>query len=214
MPNIQHKARWSRNELPKKTEQKWSDIIHSLVEMNCPIDEEGGEVTPHIVPFSFEAKKKLYAWQEEHARLWDAEANETLVSIYCKLEIYIIRFCLIIQLARWSCHEVDKQCIDETSVDRAIALTEYFRSIAQQVQAVMECNQLNQQQRQLLIELPTRFQKAEALRIGEHLGFKERAVKDFLSRNIGTLFSKVRHGQYKKINVEPAHFPHYPHFWS
>lgn len=132
MPNIQQKARWSRNELPENTEQDWSDIIHTLVEMDCPIDEEG-EVTPHIVPFSFEAKKKLYAWQEEHARLCDSEANEALVGIYCKLEIYIIRFCLIIQLARWSCQEEDKQSIDKTSVERAIALTEDFRSMAQLV---------------------------------------------------------------------------------
>lgn len=200
MPNIQQKARWSRHELPENTEQEWADIIHTLTKMNCPIDEEG-EVTPHIVPFSFEAKRKLYAWQEEHARLCDNEANETLLGIYCKLEIYIIRFCLIIQLARWSCDEADKQCIDETSVERAIALTEYFRFMAQQVQAVMECNQLNQQQRQLLLELPQLFQTAEALLIGERLGMKERAIKDFLSRNIGSLFSKERHGQYKKINV-------------
>lgn len=162
MPNIQQKARWSRHELPENTEHEWSDIIHTLVEMDCPLDEEG-EVTPHIVPFSFEAKKRLYTWQEEHARLCDTETNEALVGIYCKLEIYIIRFCLIIQLARWSCGEADKGSIDETSVKRAIALTEYFRSMAQQVQVVMECNQLNQQQRQLLIELPSRFQTAEAL---------------------------------------------------
>lgn len=199
MPNIQQKARWSKHELPETTEQEWANIIRTLIEMNCPIDEEG-EVTPHIIPFTFEAKKKLYAWQEEHARLCDSEANETLVGIYCKLEIYIIRFCLIIQIARWSCHEADKQSIDETTVERAIALTEYFRSMAQQVQAVMGCNQLNQQQRQLLIELPLRFQTAEALQVGERLGFKERAVKDFLSRNIGTLFTKEKHGRYKKIH--------------
>lgn len=200
MPNIQLKARWSRNELPENTEQEWSDIIRTLVEIDCPLDSEG-EVTPYIVPFSFEAKSKIYAWQEEHARICDSEANETLVGIYCKLEIYIIRFCLIIQLARWSCQEADKQSIDATSVEKAIALTEYFRSMAQQVQVVMECNQLNQQQRQLLIELPSRFQTAEALQIGDRLGFKERAIKDFLSRNIGTLFTKERHGLYKKINV-------------
>ena len=200
MPNLQQKARWSRNELLENTEQEWSDIIRILVEIDCPLDSEG-EVTPHIVPFSFEAKSRLYAWQEEHARICDTEANETLVGIYCKLEIYIIRFCLIIQLARWSCQEADKQSIDATSVEKAIALTEYFRSMAQQVQVVMEYNQLNQQQRHLLIELPSRFQTAEALQIGDRLGFKERAIKDFLSRNIGTLFTKERHGQYKKINV-------------
>ena len=35
-----------------------------------------------------------------NARQCDLETNDALVGIYCKLEIYIIRFCLIIQLAR------------------------------------------------------------------------------------------------------------------
>ena len=61
--------------------------------------------------------------------------------------------------------------------------------------------QLTLQQQQLLAELPVSFQTAEALSIAERLGMKERAFKDFLSRNIGYLFTKERHGLYHKINV-------------
>lgn len=62
-----------------------------------------GILLPEIIPFAEDAKARLYVWQEEHAKLCDTESNETLVGVYCKLEVYVIRFCLIIQIARWVC---------------------------------------------------------------------------------------------------------------
>lgn len=201
IPNLQQKARWCKTELPEDTEKRWGGIIRRLIDLPCAKDEEG-EVTPEIIPFEEEAKARLYMWQEEHARLCDTEANEVLVGVYCKLEIYIIRFCLIIQLARWVCGESEKSAIDLISVERAITLIDYFRDSAQQVQTVMDCTQLTQQQRQFLTELPESFQTAEALLIAERIGIKERAFKDFLSRNIGTLFTKERHGVYRKLGLQ------------
>ncbi|WP_304295673.1 DUF3987 domain-containing protein [Porphyromonas gulae] len=201
MPNLQQKARWSKTELPEDTEKRWGGIIRRLIDLPCAKDEEG-EVSPEIIPFEEDAKARLYMWREEHARLCDTEANEVLVGVYCKLEIYIIRFCLIIQLARWVCGESEKSAIDLISVERAITLIDYFRDSAQQVQTVMDCTQLTQQQRQLLTELPESFQTAEALLIAERIGIKERAFKDFLSRNIGTLFTKERHGVYRKLGLQ------------
>ena len=144
---------------------------------------------------------RLFPLKKMHAQLCDTEANEVLVGVYCKLEIYIIRFCLIIQLARWVCGESEKSAIDLTSVERAITLTEYFRHSAQQVHAEIAGVQLTQQQQQLFAELPASFQTAEALSIAQKLGMKERAFKDFLSRNIGHLFAKERHGLYHKLNM-------------
>ncbi len=200
MPNLQQKARWSKTELPEDTEKRWGGIIRRLIDLPCAKDEER-EVTPEIIPFEEEAKARLYMWQEEHARLCDTEVNEVLVGVYCKLEIYIIRFCLIIQLARWVCGESEKSAIDLISVERAITLIDYFRDSAQQVQTVMDCTQLTQQQRQFLTELPESFQTAEALLTAKRIGIKERAFKDFLSRNIGYFFAKERHGLYHKLNV-------------
>lgn len=200
MPNLQQKARWSRTELPESTEGRWASIIQQLIEMPCSKDEDG-ELLPEIIPFTEDAKARLYMWQEEHARLCDTEPNETLVGVYCKLEVYVIRFCLIIQIARWACSEGEKNEIDLISVERAITLTEYFRHSAQRVHSEIAGVQLTLQQQQLLAELPVSFQTAEALSIAERLGMKERAFKDFLSRNIGHLFAKERHGLYHKINV-------------
>lgn len=42
----------------------------------------------------------------------DNLGNEKLLGIYCKLEIYIIRFCLVIQITRWLCGECSKDQVD------------------------------------------------------------------------------------------------------
>lgn len=166
MPNLQQKARWSKTELLESAEGRWSSIIQQLIEMPCSKDEEG-ELLPEIIPFAEDAKFRLYMWQEEHTKLCDTEPNKTLVGVYCKLEVYVIRFCLIIQMARWACSEGDKTEIDLVSMERAVTLTEYSRQSAQQVHSEIPGVQLTQQQQQLLSELPGSFQTAKALSISE-----------------------------------------------
>lgn len=112
------------------------------------------------------------------------------MSIYCKLEIYIIRFCLIIQLARWTCGECDKACIDLLTVERAIKLTEYFKESALSVQNILNENALNSQQQAIVNLLPPSFTTAQAIQVAEQNGMKERTFQRFLNDNIGTLFRK------------------------
>ena len=112
--------------------------------MSKQVQTSLGEVTINTPPVIATAKRELYAWQHENARKCDLESNEALLGIYCKLEIYIIRFALIIQLARWTCGECDKEAIDIESVRRAIELAEYFRTTAIRVQTSIGNEQLNE----------------------------------------------------------------------
>ena len=197
MPNLQQKARWNDKELPEDIEQEWNTVIDKLIQSECHLNEHG-EIEPQILFFSEDAKKRLYEWQHENARQCDMETNDALVGIYCKLEIYIIRFCLIIQLARWTCGECDKHTIDLESVNRAILLTEYFRTTAVKVQTAVSQEQLSELHRNIYLNLPPRFTTAEGIGIAESYGMKEHAFKMFLKRHIGTLFRKENHGEYSK----------------
>ena len=197
MPNLQQKARWNDKELPEDIEQEWNAIIDKLIQSECNINEHG-EIEPQILLFSEGAKKRLYEWQHHFSELCDRETNDTIVSIYCKLEIYIIRLCLIIQLARWTCGECDKRTIDLESVNRAILLTEYFRTTAVKVQTAVSKEQLSELHRNIYLNLPQRFTTAEGIGIAESYGMKEHAFKMFLKRHIGTLFRKENHGEYSK----------------
>ena len=142
MPNLQQKARWNDKELPKDIEQEWNAIIDKLIQSECHLNEHG-EIEPHILFFTEDAKNSFTNGNTIFSELCDREINDTIVSIYRKLEIYIIRFCLIIQLARWTCGECDKTCIDLLTVERAIKLTEYFKESALNVQNVL--NEMPQQ---------------------------------------------------------------------
>ena len=182
MPNLQQKARWNDKELPENIEQEWNAIIDKLIQQEYALNEFG-EIEPHILFFTEEAKKRLYEWQHHFSELCDRETNDTIVSIYCKLEIYIIRFCLIIQLARWTCGECDKTYIDLLTVERAIKLTEYFKESALSVQNILNENALNSQQQAIVNLLPPAFTTAQAIQIAEQNGMKERTlVIDSLSK--------------------------------
>ena len=170
-----------------------------MIQQECSLNEFG-EIEPHVLPFSGEAKRRLYEWQHHFSELCDRETNDTIVSIYCKLEIYIIRFCLIIQLARWTCGECDKTHIDLLTVERAIKLTEYFKESALSVQNILNENALTSQQQTIVNQLPPSFTTAQAIELAEQNGMKERTFQRFLNDNIGTLFRKEKHGKYSKIN--------------
>lgn len=197
MPESVLKSRWNDRETPEELEIQWQQIIDKLIAQDCPHDENN-ELQPQCLPFDEEAKQRLYGWQHENARQCDMETNDALVGIYCKLEIYIIRFCLIIQLARWTCGECDKHTIDLESVNRAILLAEYFRATAVKVQTAVSQEQLSELHRNIYLNLPQRFTTAEGIGIAESYGMKEHAFKMFLKRHIGTLFRKENHGEYSK----------------
>ena len=180
--------------------QEWNAIIDKLIQQEYALNEFG-EIEPHILLFTEDAKRRLYEWQHHFSELCDRETNDTIVSIYCKLEIYIIRFCLIIQLARWTCGECDKTYIDLLTVERAIKLTEYFKESALSVQNILNENALNIQQQAIVNLLPLSFTTAQAIQIAEQNGMKERTFQRFLNDNIGILFRKEKHGEYSKINL-------------
>ena len=197
MPQSVQKSRWSDRETPEELEQEWQRIINRLIEQECEFNEQG-ELQSHHLPFREAAKRELYAWQHDNARKCDLESNEALLGIYCKLEIYIIRFALIIQLARWTCGECDKEAIDIESVRRAIELVEYFRTTAIRVQTSIGNEQLNELHRTIYHHLPQRFTTAEGIALAESYGMKEHAFKMMLKRHLGTLFKKINHGEYSK----------------
>jgi hypothetical protein len=198
IPPTQRKARWNAKDISGNLELEWHTLMNKLIDMEYSLNENS-ELQPTIVTFSEEARRQLYQWQHQHAEVCDSMGNETLLGIYCKLEIYIIRFCLVIQIARWLCGECEKEQVDTETVQRAILLTEYFKQTATRVQNLMNETALTSQQQSILFQLPELFTTAQGVEIAAGQGMKERAFKEFLCKNIGTLFQKDRHGEYRKV---------------
>ena len=126
----------------------------------------------------------------------ESEAEKALCG---KLETYLIRFCLVIQVMRGICGEADMNEIDEESADRAIWLTEYFRAMESRIAPEMEVGMLDQRHTELLSLLPSSFTTSEAVGIGKRIGLSESTVKRFLREGAREFIQKETHGHYSKI---------------
>ena len=190
--------RWSMKQPSFDVANEWQNIISRLMCIECAYDENN-DILPVIVPFAEEALERLFEWQHNLSDKCDTEPNETLVGIYCKLQIYAIRFCLIIQMARWSCNDAGKDVIDLISVERAITLAEYFMESAKKVQTILKELSLTAQQLAIVTALPPEFTTGSAIAVAAENGMSERALMEFLKNFNGKLFQKSKHGNYIKL---------------
>ena len=191
-------TRWSMKQPTFDVADEWQNILSRLMCIECAYDENN-DILPVIVPFAEEALERLFEWQHNLSDKCDTEPNETLVGIYCKLQIYAIRFCLIIQMVRWACNDAGKDVIDLISVERAITLAEYFMESAKKVQTILKELSLTAQQLAIVYALPQEFETGRGIAVAMENRMAERTFMEFLKNNLGKLFQKSSHGKYIKL---------------
>ena len=199
VPRKLEKDYWSDNDVPHHLTSQWSATIGELINLEYATDEFG-EPQPTILGYTADARKRIFEWQRHNTDLYNSEFDERVGGIYAKLEIYVNRFALILQMLRWVYREGDKRAIDINSVEGAIALTEYFRdSVNKVVDYIYGCDseKLSDVQKQLVAALPEIFTTAEGVVIATKLGVNERSFKRFIKQD--ALFRRERHGVYTKI---------------
>jgi len=199
MPTDQTKVKWNRE---RKTPSfdiaaEWKSILAKLIEI-IPKVGEHGEIMPEVVPFTPEALDRLFSWQNEVTERCNREGSDTLTSIASKLEIYAVRFCLLLALSDWVCGD-EKKAIDTDTVERSIRLTEYFRVTAANVNSTVEEDSLSDLQISVLSDLPDTFTTKIGVAIAVANGMKERTFKKFLKRGRGVFFTYDSYGNYSKI---------------
>ena len=198
MPGNQDKQPWSDREPSFDIEAVWADIIGRLVAMPYETDDDSN-IVAGILPFSPEAKSRLYEWQRQNTEECNREECDALKGVYNKFDFHAIRFCLIMQMARWACGEADKSEIDLVSVENAISLVDYFKTTATRVQGIIRELSLSELQRAVMSALPDEFTTEQGVEIAAENSMPERTFKDFIRRFTGIHFQKIRHGIYGKI---------------
>lgn len=198
IPDQLQKEYWSAEEIPIETIENYYNIIGRLLDLQ--FDTTTLEST--LLPFSPVAKDIVYEWQKLNTDKTNNHTNDKVASMYSKLELYIIRFSLILQMLRWACGEGGKTVIEETTVNNAILLTEYFRKNAEKVHKVLSestpFDRLPKDKQQIYEALPKeKFQTNIGIKIAEKLGMKERSFKNWL--NDSNLFTKVSYGLYERV---------------
>ena len=198
-PADQTKPKWDRTRrLPSfDIAAAWREILSRLIGI-VPKADGNGEIIPEDVPFSLDALDRLYQWQNGQTDRCNADGSDTLTSIASKLEIYAIRFSLLLALADWACGG-EKKLIDVGTVERSIRLAEYFRSTASKVQGIISEDALTELQLAVLSELPDSFTTAEGVAIAGKCGMPERSFKRFLKDRKGVLFTRNTYGNYTKL---------------
>ena len=200
VPDDQSKVKWSSE---RKTPSfdivaAWKDIIARLTDMAVTTDSDGN-VIPIEVPFMPEALDCLVRWQNDYTDKCNTDGSDTLTAIANKLEIYAVRFCLLLSLADWATGATERKVIDTAVVERPIRLTEYFRVTAAKVQGIIGEDGLTDVQLAVMSELPDTFTTAEGVAIASKNGMRERTFKKFLHDKRGIFFSRDSHGSYTRI---------------
>ena len=95
------KPRWNEDEVRDDLDREWERILNRLLSVECVVNEDK-EPIPTVMRFTADAKRRLYEWQHENAALCDNEMSDNVVSFFCRLEIYVLRFCLILRMVRWA----------------------------------------------------------------------------------------------------------------
>ena len=197
--NNQDKQPWSDKEPTFDIEKAWAEIISKFVAMPYTTDENGC-VLAEILPFATDAKARLYQWQRENTDDCNRAESDALKGVYNKFDFHAIRFCLILQMARWACGEADKTEIDLVSVENAVSLVNYFKATAKRVQGIISEMSLTEQQKSILDSLPLEFSTEMGLKVASVNGMDERTFKNFLKAGVrNSILRHERHGVYSKI---------------
>lgn len=198
-PEIDKMPSWNDTAMPDSVLEEWERIIRKVVAATPSTDQEGKATSIELL-FSQEAKLRVIQWKDEVNNKAYAETDSDAVRALCgKLETYLVRFCLVIQIMHCICGESGMDKIEPGTAELAIRLTEYFRNMESRIAPEIETGILDNRFTELLGNLRDSFTTAEAVREALQLGISESSVKRFL-RNGGRGFVKKKsHGCYRKI---------------
>jgi hypothetical protein len=98
-PETLERQDWAEDDLPEFHIKNWEMIIENLLSL----DTDEFDIKPIIVTFSSFAMEILKEWQHDNTKIINNTPSESLAGVYSKLENYIIRFCLILELLSKAC---------------------------------------------------------------------------------------------------------------
>ena len=198
-PEIDKMPSWNDTAMPDGVLEEWERIIRKVITVTPSTDQEGKATSIELL-FSQEAKLRVIQWKDEVNNKVYAETDSDAVRALCgKLETYLVRFCLVIQIMHCICGESGMDEIEPRTAELAIRLTEYFRNMESRIAPEIETGILDNRFTELLGNLRDSFTTAEAVREALQLGISESSVKRFLRDGGRGFVKKKSHGCYRKI---------------
>ena len=199
IPDNIKKECWSETDLPPVVSENWESIISNLLSLSITNDDTLNP-SPEVLKFTPEAKKVLFEWQKVNTDQCNEAENEAVSGIFSKMDMYVLRLALILEMMRFACNESNKQAVSIEAVQGAIKLVEYFKSSAVKVNSILSnaipLDKHPADKQALYNALPDTFTTEIGLQIAEGLAVAERTFKYFLNEK--ELFTRISRGEYQK----------------
>ena len=199
IPDKIQKEYWSETDLAPVVSENWERIVSNLLSLSVSNDDTLNP-RPEVLKFTPEAKKILFEWQKANTDQSNKAESEALSGIFSKMDMYVLRLALILEMLRYACNESDKQAVSIEAVQGAVKLVEYFKNSAVKVNSILtNTSPLDKHpadKQALYKALPDTFTTETGLQIAEGLGVAERTFKYFLNEK--ELFIRISRGEYEK----------------
>jgi len=198
------KSYWSTNQIPATTVESWNIIMNKILGIVQQYNQQGNP-QPTIINFESNAYNVLSAWQRKNTDICNMSDNDALAGINSKLEIYVVRLSLILEMLSWASSNSTTSVlhVSEKTVNSAILLIEFFRKTAHKVHSIISSNdpldKLTESQRCFYEALPESFDKTIAKKVATGLNIPIDTMNKWLRNYSGKIFKKVKQGQYEKL---------------
>lgn len=200
IPEDIRKEYWVNLELPDWVSDKWHDVLNKMITSDISKDESNNPI-PKVLRLTNQAQEVIFKWQRVNTDEINSLINESSRGIFSKLEIYVIRLSLILEIIKHACTGAQAVHISEDSVQGAIKLIEYFKNSALRAQTfISKVNpyyNLSENFQKLHQLLPEEFNTSDGIKAAEKLSIKQRTFNEFLKNK--DLFKKISHGIYRKM---------------
>jgi hypothetical protein len=167
-------------------------------------DQNGEEVSSHILRLEPSARVLLFDWQHTNTKLVNNAETDMISGYYSKLDIYVPRLIMIMHLlanAERKQASGSGRMIERWAVESGIQLGEYYRKQAEQIfDNMMHTSAIEKlpfNLRLLYETLPQMFKRKEVLRHVEEANVSYRTLDRMLSNR--ELFIKSRNGEYERL---------------
>ena len=199
IPDNVQKEYWSENDLPPNVTENWQRIVDELLNLRIELDDFEN-IKPSVLKFTPEAKSYLFDWQKLNTDQTNEATNEALSGIFSKMDMYVLRLALILELMRFACNESNKEAISIDAIKGAVRLVEYFKNSAVKINSILSngspLDKMPADKQMLYNSLPEVFTTETGLQIAESLMIPERTFKYFLNER--ELFTRISRGEYEK----------------
>lgn len=141
--------KWTEDELDDEVEQRWESLLKMLFQLLPDMDSDGNP-RPRLMPLSNAAKVLWVPWHDTHGKETKELTNDDLSAHFKKLKGVCVRLALVFACVRAADSNSPICNIDREDMQRAITVTEWFKSEAMRVYSMLAETDEQRETRQLV----------------------------------------------------------------